>query len=238
MRILYILSICIVALSLQSCNGISPGKIGNGTVVKQNRSVPNSFSAVKSSAGIDVFLTQGNENTIVVEADENLHNYIETKIEDNVLKIYPSTPIRRSKALKVHVTFIDLEQLSASSASSIRSVSEIKSRNLSVHASSGAHIVLEILSEDLGLSCSSGSEIRLSGKTVSLTANSSSGATIKAQELQAIRCVAKASSGSDIYLNVKEELNASASSGADIRYTGNPTVSLKQSSGGGVKKRN
>lgn len=238
MKISTILSLFIAVISLQSCNGISPGKIGNGTVIKEERPVSESFSAIKSSAGIDVFLTQGNENAIVVETDENLQPYVETTVENNVLKIHPTTPIRRSKVLKVHVTFINLEQISASSASSIRSVSEIKSRNLTVQASSGADIMLEVFSEDINVNSSSGSDIRLSGKTISLTANSSSGSSIKAQELQAIRCVAKASSGSDIYLDIKEELNATASSGADIRFSGNPTVSSKQSSGGSVKNRN
>lgn len=236
MRTLSIIGLFFILLGFQSCM-IATGKTGNGNVTMENRPVSD-FSAIKSSAGISVLISQGDRNEIVVETDENLQEYIETTIENHVLKIYPSTSIRRSKALKVHVTFQNIENLSASSASSIRSVSEIKSRDLSVKTSSGATVNLEILSENLELQSSSGSDMKISGRALNVNAQSSSGSAIKAKNLQTSHCVAKASSGSDIYVNVKDELEASASSGADIRFSGNPRVSTKESSGGSVKQRN
>lgn len=236
MRAFYIISLFFISISFQSCVVVT-GKKGNGNVTKENRPV-SEFSGIKSSAGIDVLITQGNENQIVVETDENLQKYIETEIENDVLKIYPSTSIRRSKALKVHVTCTNIENLTASSASSIRSVSEIKSRNLSVETSSGATATLEILSENIEISTSSGSDVKITGQTLNLNAQSSSGSKIYAINLQAVNCIAKASSGSNIYVNVKDKLEASASSGADIRFSGNPRVSTKESSGGSVRQRN
>jgi len=236
MRTLSIISLFFIFLGFQSCM-ITTGKTGNGNVTLENRPV-SEFSAIKSSAGISVLISQGNKNEIVVETDENLQEYIETTVENHVLKIYPSTSIRRSKALKVHVTFQNIENLSASSASSIRSVSEFKSRNLSVKTSSGAKMILDVLSENLDVSASSGSNITISGQALNLNAQSSSGSAIKAKNLQTSHCIAKASSGSDIYVNVKDELEASASSGADIRFSGNPRVSTKESSGGSIKQRN
>lgn len=236
MKTTYFIALFVLAFGLQSCV-ITNGKVGNGHVILENRPVSAEFNAIKSSAGIDVYITQGNENEIVVETDENLQEYIATEISGNTLKIYPEKSIRRSKALKVHVTFIDIERLSASSASSINTTSEIRSQNLDLSTSSGASASLEVLSENLEAKASSGSEITLSGKAQSFLVQSTSGATIRARDLQTIRCSATASSGSEIRVHVKEELEASASSGADIRYFGEAGTSIKQSSGGSVRKR-
>lgn len=236
MKLYYFISLFLITISFQSCV-IATGKTGNGNVTQENRSVTE-FSGIKSSAGITVLISQGNENEIIVETDENLQEYIKTQVENQVLKIYPSTSIRGSKVLKVHVTFKNLEHVTASSASTIRGLSEIKNQNFSVKSSSGATVDLEVLSENLDLESSSGSDIKISGQTINLNVQSSSGSTIKAGELQSLSCIAKASSGSNIIVNVKEEINASASSGADIRFSGNPTISTKESSGGNVKKRN
>jgi len=238
MKTLHYISLFIIALGFQSCSwNINIGEKGNGHVVTQDRTIQDDFSAIKSSAGINVYITQGDKRALSVETDENLQKYIETKVSDGVLRIRPTTGIRRSTALKVYVTFPAIEHLEASSGSSIRSTDLIKSQQLSAKASSGASIHLNVLSENLELKSSSGSDIYAMGKTLSLIARSSSGSSIKAKELETIRCSATASSGSDIYVNVKENLAAKASSGGDINYYGNPTVSANRSSSGDVKKR-
>ncbi|MCB0465935.1 MAG: DUF2807 domain-containing protein, partial [Aequorivita sp.] len=61
------------SLILSSCHfNISTGENGNGKVVTEERNVTEDFNEVRGSAGLDVYLTQGDENKIVVEADENL----------------------------------------------------------------------------------------------------------------------------------------------------------------------
>jgi len=238
MKTLHYISLFIIALGFQSCGwDFDFGEVGNGHVTTQTRTIDAPFSAIKSSAGINVYLTQGAENKLVVETDENLQEYIETKVSDGVLKIHPNTGIRRSTALKVYVTLIDVEHLEASSGSDMRSQSVIKSQRLSAKTSSGASMHIDVLTEDLELKSSSGSDIYAGGKTVALRAKASSGSSIKAKDLEAIRCTATTSSGASINVSVKESLSAKASSGGDINYYGDPAVSADQSSSGDVKKR-
>lgn len=238
MKTLHYISLFIIALGFQSCSwNFNVGEVGNGHVTTENRPIEDSFSAIKSSAGINVYLTQGTANEVLVETDENLQEYIETRVKDGVLKIHPTTGIRRSTALKVYVTYTNVAHLEASSGSSMRSESTIKSQQLSAKTSSGASMRLDVISEDLDLKSSSGSDIYIEGKTISLTAKASSGSSIKAKELQTIRCSATASSGANIAINVKESLNAKASSGGDVIYYGDPTISSTKSSSGAIRKR-
>lgn len=52
------------------------GKTGNGEIVEESRDVKEDFDVVSASEGIDVFVTQGSEFNITVEADENIIDLI------------------------------------------------------------------------------------------------------------------------------------------------------------------
>ncbi len=61
---------------------------GDMHVVKKEREMTSAFTAIKVSTGIEVYLTQSTNTSVVIEADENLHEILETKVEDGLLKIY------------------------------------------------------------------------------------------------------------------------------------------------------
>lgn len=225
------------SLLLSACN-FNFGKKGNGNVVTQERDVSENFTEIRGSAGLDVYLTQGTENKIMVEADENLQQFIETDIKNGKLHITTSENISWSEAKKVYVTFVDINSIEASSGAEVVGNSLIKSENLTLKSSSGADLEVEIFSKEVTAETSSGSEIKVSGKASSLFAKASSGSELDAKELMVVNCTAQASSGAEIKVNVKEKLDANASSGADITYSGNPaSVNANKSSSGSVKKQ-
>ena len=209
---------------------------GNGNVVTEERNIRD-FSKVKGSAGLDVYLTKGSENKVVVEADENLLEFIETEVHNGRLTIGTERSIGRSKAKKVYVTYIELSEIAASSGADVIVNSVVKNENISLDASSGADLEVEVFAKDLYVEASSGADIKVRGKATILKAKSSSGSEIDAEELFVISCDADASSGGDITVNVKEDLETEATSGGTIRYYGNPSaVSKNGSRSGSVRK--
>lgn len=237
MKTINLIILLAASLILSSCN-FNFGKKGNGNVETQDRDVSENFSAIQASAGIDVYLTQGNETKISVEADENLLQYIKTDIKNGKLNITASENIGWHKAKKVYVTFIEVNKIEANSGSQVVGNSVIKSENLLLSSSSGAEIEVEVFSKELTVQTSSGADLKVSGKASSLIAKASSGSELDAKELLTLNCTAHASSGAKIIVNPKEKLDANASSGADIYYYGNPiSVNSNKSSSGSVKKK-
>ncbi len=226
------------ALILSACNlNINTGENGNGKVVTEERQVSGDFTEVRGSAGLDVYLTQGDENKIVVEADENLLQYIETNIEGAMLHLTTSENLGRSRAKKVYVTFKELNNIEASSGAEVVGNSVIKNQKLSLKSSSGAELKVEIFAQDVVASTSSGAELEITGKAASLQADASSGSELDAKELMVINCNAEASSGAEVTVNVKEKLETNVSSGGDINYYGNPvSVNSNKSHSGSVHK--
>ncbi len=80
MKFYSLTSVVAITVLLSGCMiNIQDSITGNGHVVKQNRDV-SEFTSIKVGSGIDVFLTQGDNRTLEVEADENLQSWIRTEV--------------------------------------------------------------------------------------------------------------------------------------------------------------
>ncbi|MGJ8667195.1 MAG: head GIN domain-containing protein [Patiriisocius sp.] len=213
-------------LSINSCIGdFNINRVnGNGDVVVENRSIGNDFDGVKGSSGLEVILTQGTENALRVEADSNLQNMIETYVDDNTLYIKTEGNIGDAAKKTVYVTYTTLSSIKASSGANVSLNNEFKNEKITLDASSGANITASIFSKDAYVETSSGANINVEGKTKTLRTKASSGGHIDAKDLLSVSCNAKASSGGNITVNTKDELEVKTSSGGQVNYTGDPIV--------------
>lgn len=229
----------LLSVLLMSCNfDMNFGVKGDGNVTSTDRELNSSFNAIEVSRGLDVFLTQGDSESIRVQADENLQSIIITEIENGVLNIYAKENISSAASKKVIVNFKNLDEISASSGSDVVSKSIITTDKLEINTSSGSDVELEVNVESLICESSSGSDIKLSGTTNTFRAEASSGSDIKAAKLEALTTQAEANSGADITVNTSKELTARANSGGDIKYYGNPEkVQKSDGPSGSITKR-
>ncbi|NCO62824.1 MAG: DUF2807 domain-containing protein [Flavobacteriales bacterium] len=231
----------VLSLSFFSCNfdmNFIQGVKGNGNIQLENRIPNQSFNTIKASQGLEVYLTQGNEESIVIEADENLHAIIKTEVKDNELLIYADKNIEHASAKKIMVTFKDVIKITSTSGSDVISNNTINADYLELDSSSGSNMNLNVNTSTLTCNSSSGSDLKLSGKTERLIAEASSGSDIKAANLIAESSQVKAASGADITVNTVKELTANANSGGNIKYYGNPEkVNISDAPSGSIEKR-
>jgi len=202
------------------------------------RNVSN-FKGVDVSAGIDLYITMGETESVKIVADDEIIDKIITEVKDGVLHIYVKQNSwfnwSVNETRKAYVTIRELNRIEASSGADVKSENTLKGDDLKVRVSSGAGVNVDVYYKNLDVDTSSGSDAKVTGKVKNLKASSSSGSDINAGELESVICNANASSGSDITVKVTEELYASASSGANVKYYGNPSVKdIDESSGGDV----
>ena len=213
------------------------GVKGDGNVITKNRKISDDFSRVEVSRGLDLYLTKSKNVSLEVEADENLHELIETEVRDGVLRITSSKNIWSASAKKIHLHVDHLNGISVNSGAEVNTRNTFESDELRLSISSGASAEMELDVADLSCDISSGADIELSGQAENFNVSSSSGSNVKAYALEARNCNADASSGSDIKLTATETIEARATSGADIKYKGSPRVLQQEdNSGGSVRK--
>lgn len=239
MKSLRILTIATVILAISACTHgqIRKTVSGNGDVVTKERNT-SSFTGVRVSTGIDVYLKQGNNESISVEADENLHEYIITEVKAGVLHVYSDANIRKAERKRVYVTMKEVNSVRTSSAGDVIGETPVRTDRLQLSASSAGNIKLEVYAKDIEADISSSGDITLSGEAETLDASLSSAGDLNAYNLQVKEADVSASSAGDADVNVTEKITARASSAGDINYMGNPKyVDVHSSSAGGIRKR-
>jgi hypothetical protein len=229
--------LAILTIMLSSCWILGPSVKGNGHVTEEIRKV-GEFDQIEVSRGMDVYITQGSPAKVVVVADNNLHEIIETEVHGGVLKIYVNANIRWASEKKVMVTVDKLAAVETSSGSNVWSQSQIMSENLELKANAGSNLTMDVNAKYLTAECSSGANIKLSGLAKDAKLETSSGANVKADELKVERCKMSASSGGNVASTVTGALEAHASSGGNVYYYGEPTsTDVNTSSGGGIHRK-
>ena len=225
-------------MSCQFNSNFGIGVRGNGNVETIERHINEDFNEIKVSRGLDVYLTQSDNISVEVEADQNLHDIIMTEVENNVLRIYADENINYSASKKVMVSFKTINKITATSGSDVYSTNTITVESLELKTTSGSDMELDVDTHVIECRSTSGSDLRLSGRTDKLYAEATSGSDIKAGNLKTKTCEARATSGADITVNTSEELYAKASSGGDIKYYGNPEkISKKDGVSGSIRKQ-
>lgn len=195
------------------------------------------FRGVKSGEGIDVYLKKGEKENARVEVSGARLDEVVTEVVGSTLRIEMRGGNYRNSSIKVYVTYVLLEKISASSASGVFSDGPIKAPHLEINASSAATIELNLVVDHVSVDVSSAAEVMLEGTAKSLQADASSAGAVDAYDLVVDDVNGAASSAGSIKTTANRQINAEASSGGSIRYRGNPTkTNTSASSGGSVKK--
>ena len=105
----------------------------NGKVITQERkTIP--YSKIQVSDGWDLILSQGDEYSIKITANENLLDGLKTEVIDDVLIISSTTKVIKGKGIrkKVYLTFIEVNEIIANKDSDISAETTIKSNTLNI----------------------------------------------------------------------------------------------------------
>ncbi len=209
----------------------------------QKRTLSGSFTGINVSNGVELYLTQGNEESIAVSASEEKYmERFKTVVEDGVLKIYFDNKginwaLTDKRKLKAYVSFKTLEKLHASGGATVKLQGTIEFAGLDVKFTSGSSFYGKVKAKELTVEQNSGSSINIEGSANKIKVDVSSGAIFKSYDLAVDYCDAKASSGGSVRVTINKELSAKANSGGGVRYKGDAVIKdINVNSGGSVKK--
>lgn len=111
---------------------------------KQERTI-GSFDAIQSTCSVDLYLTQGNSNKVVVEADERYIDQVETYVQNNTLIIDIKGSVRNAKILKAYITFKELKELEISGSGDVVCENKIVTEefNYKINGSGDLYLMIE-----------------------------------------------------------------------------------------------
>lgn len=226
----------------------------NNNFVQENTSYLNGesrnvgeFSGIQASMGVIVNFKQETPTQVKVIADADKLQYVMTKVENGVLKVFIDNKGQKNlkfKNISVNVSSPKMNQIKTSSGAIFNSISSINEENLIVDVSSGsvvngsfnistnvnlelssgAVINSQINSENIMIKGSSGSAANISGNAKMGSMDVSSGAVCNAEDFKVNILNVESTSGAIISGHAVDSLKAKASSGGIINYKGNPKI--------------
>ncbi|MBJ2173825.1 DUF2807 domain-containing protein [Aureibaculum sp. A20] len=140
----YSLIIVLVTMVLTPFNMSAQDKLkGNKIVTSENRYI-DAFSKIETNDKIEVIIAQGMEQSVTVEADENLHVAVYTEVRDSTLIIDLTKRITRKKELKVYVTIDQyIDEIITKDKSEITSSGTLKFDQLTINAEDDSKLTLD-----------------------------------------------------------------------------------------------
>ncbi len=254
-----ILSLVLVAAALFACNKVktneavtAPTTAVSTTVVAAKIITPKGpitqvaksitgFSAVQASNQIKVVLTMGAAESVVVETNEDIQQFVTTVKVGNKLVLGVSAGTDSSgnansidsAIIKVFVTANAINALQASSVCNITVTNKLMAANLDVRASSGGSINADVQCTNIVSSSSTSGRINLTGTSDDLNLRASNASRFDGFGFATnIFTCQNASSAAQVNLTVNQTVKVTATSRATVNFKGNGVVIFKKLTGG------
>ncbi|MBA3674274.1 MAG: DUF2807 domain-containing protein [Chitinophagaceae bacterium] len=225
-----LLTFLLSAIILCSCQSIT----GSGNIITQTRSL-SQFEGVKASGSIDIEVMNDQDQSVKVEADDNVLPCIITQVEDGILRVYykPNISLQNTNA-KVYVSAPILQKLMVSGSGSITSKGTLKDADhIEIKTSSSGEIDALVDAPSIDAKVSGSGSINLQGRTKTFNGSTSSSGDLKCKNLLSENVTVKVSGSGSAYIFASVHLDAKTSSSGDIYYSGNPQSPQIKTSGSG-----
>ena len=209
---------------------------GNGDIVKQERK-ESSFNAVKVSGAFDVYFSQSDEQEIQIEADENLMRYIETNVEDGVLRIRTKNGVnlRPTQDMKVYVKAPKYRSVSIAGSGNLVAETNINLNEkirLSI-AGSGDIKLQELNAPQVDVNISGSGTAQGHGSTRDIDIDVAGSGDVKMGELKAENAKISIAGSGNVWVFASMKLEVKVAGGGDIHYYGNPADIKSKLAGSG-----
>jgi len=211
---------------------------GDGNVVKEERTF-DAFEQLELSGVFNVQLSQGENEKVVVETDQNLQVLVETINENGKLIIKSKKGIKNIKSTKmnVYVTVADINYLEIGGVGNTSCTSLLTLDNLNLEVSGVGNTSLELDCEELNAELSSVGNIELAGEVETAFIENSGVGNLNAFDLEVLNLDLENSGIGNAKVYASNELSVENSGMGNLYYKGNAILKDFETSGMGKVKR-
>ena len=138
---------------------------GNGDVTTEVHDVE-SFSTLELAGVLNVYIEQGDKESVTVETDENLHEFvvIENRGNSLIIDTQKRISIKKKSKMNVYVTVRDIDRLEISGVGHVETSETLRLKDLDLRIKSVGNVKLDLEADNLNARLSSVGNVSLSGK--------------------------------------------------------------------------
>ncbi len=218
-------------------NSLNPDCVnGSGNVVTKTVNVTG-FDAVSLDGVGNLFVSQG-EHSLRIEAEDNIFETMEIKVNGTKLEIDYKECIANTKPVNVYVTAPSFRKLDIDGSGRMESETKLSGTNLEVKIDGSATVDLDLAVQQLITDIDgSGSNIALEGSATTHVVEIDGIANIDAFDFATEETAINITGQGNCKVNASKELSVTINGAGNITYTGDPEISQTINGTGSVKKR-
>ena len=183
------------------------------------------FSSLKVKNSVEVILTQGAENKVLISGlDTADFDKVKTEVENGELSIFTKGKIKSKGNIKLELTFKHLNKINQSGASDISTTHVIREDQFSIIGSGAIEADLNLEVKQLSIDFSGASDIKLKGLAKDFNLTLSGASDLKASDFVANNVRVDVSGASDVKVYATESIKGKATGASSINVKGNPPV--------------
>ncbi len=227
-----LLAIAITVLMI-SCD---PGVRGAGDLVTETRT-ETGFNALEINISGNVEVRTDSVFSIEVTCEENIIQYLETDVDNGVLKIDFDRNVYGVNGLKIRVSAPSWKAFEVSGSANVEVQDAISGDRLNLDVGGSGNIdVFDAIFDKTRITVSGSGNIEIDGSGTDLDCNVSGSGDIDALDFPVKTAEVTVSGSGSVRLDVSDLLDASVSGSGDIEYQGSPTVNANVSGSGKIRK--
>jgi hypothetical protein len=226
---LFCLAICLL---LCACSFVR----GSGRLITESREV-RGFERVALTGSGDLILTQGERESLTVQTDANVMQYVVTEVSGGTLTL--GTEIGTSISptrLTFTLTVVDLDGITVSGSGSAE-VERLRADVLEVKVSGSGDARIDTLeAREVRVQVTGSGSVELAGQVGEQTVKLSGSGKYAGGDLRSETASVTTSGSGDATVWVTESLDARATGSGSVRYYGRPQTSFSGSGSGDLKQ--
>lgn len=153
---------------------------GSKVVTMEQKQIEN-FKSIEVEDNLEVFLVKGNECGLEIEADDNLHEFIDYKLSGSNLRITTNKDISSFKKLSIRITYTDeLDMVIAKNETNLTALSDVDLKTVTFKSYDFAKLYLNAKCKNFTLMANDKSKIELNLKSEKAAIDVSKNAQVKA----------------------------------------------------------
>jgi len=213
--------------------GIGPTVRGSDNVITEGR-VLDSFSRIEVEGSANVIISQGTNQRVEVEADDNIVPVIITKVRGNELEISNSRSYRSNNPVNVYITLPVVSAISIDGSGDVFGRTSLEGDELELDVSGSGDMDLEIFYTRLLVESSGSGDFQIIGKIVDQEIRMSGSGSYEAWELDSEICDIRISGSGDASVFASELLKAEIRGSGNIKYYGDPRIESSVTGSGDI----
>jgi hypothetical protein len=196
------------------------------------------FSSVEVSTVCNVFLIQGDKESVRVESDKDLSDIlsVENNGEKLIIGIKEGRKMVSSSKMDIYITFRMLNAISVKVAGNIESNNTLKMNDLNLSVKAAGNLNLSLSCTKLEANLKAMGNVNLKGSAKETVLNCKGLGNINANDFKVENLTVNLQGTGNVKVYAVTEISIDASGTGNISYKGKPTVKHLSKSGTGSVK--